>query len=152
ARAGRGAHAMNPRTLLASARAQGGFTLIELAVTAAIVSILALAVLPLAETAVKRARESELRVALRELRKGIDAYKKAWDEGRIEHRADASGSPPPLGARVEGVRDIRAPRGRRLSSRRRLPRAPFPAEPPPAGAWAKRSYASAPDFPAEGTD
>src|SRR5262249_28662185 len=87
----------------ASSAMSRGFTLIELAVTAAIVSILALAVLPLAETAARRARESELRVALRELRQSIDAYKKAWDDGRIERKADETGYPPTLELLVQGV-------------------------------------------------
>jgi len=135
-----------------SAPGHHGFTLIELAVTVAIVSILALSVLPFAETAVKRARESELRSALRELRRGIDAYKKAWDEGRIEHKADDSGYPPTLEALVAGVTDAKDARGRRIYFLRRLPRDPFAPETPPAQAWAKRSYASAPDFPSEGSD
>jgi general secretion pathway protein G len=131
---------------------QRGFTLIELAVTAAIVSILALAVLPLAENAARRARESELRFSLRELRLAIDAYKKAWDEGHIEHKADDSGYPPTLDALVNGVRDIKDPSGRRMYFLRRMPRDPFMPETAGATAWAKRSYSSAPDFPSEGND
>lgn len=131
-----------------------GFTLIELVITAAIVSILALAALPLAEAAARRAKESDLRAALREIRGGLDAYKRAWDEGRIERKADDSGYPPRLEALVEGVRDIKDPRGRSIYFLRRLPRDPLAAEAALAAAetWGKRSYSSPPDFPAEGAD
>jgi general secretion pathway protein G len=131
-----------------------GFTLIELVVTAAIVSVLALAVLPFAETAARRAKESELRSALREIRGALDAYRKAWDEGRIERKLDDSGFPPTLEALVEGVRDARDARGRRIYFLRRLPRDPFAADAAlgAADSWGKRSYASPPDFPAEGAD
>jgi general secretion pathway protein G len=130
-----------------------GFTLIELVITAAIVSVLALAVLPFAETAVRRAKESDLRAALREIRGALDAHKKAWDEGRIERKLDDSGYPPSLEALVQGVRDVKDARGRRIYFLRRLPRDPF-ADTALAAAdsWGKRSYASPPDFPAEGAD
>ena len=131
-----------------------GFTLIELVVTAAIVSVLALAALPLAEAASRRAKEAELRAALRELRTAIDAYKKAWDDGRIEHKADDSGYPPTLRSLVEGVRDVKDARARRIYFLRRLPRDPFndEAELASADLWGKRSYASGPDEPFEGAD
>ena len=130
-----------------------GFTLIELMVTVTIVSILALAVLPFAETAARRAKEAELRAALRDMRKAIDAYKKAWDDGRIEHRVGEAGYPATLETLVEGVRDPKDPAGRRLYFLRRIPRDPFSAdEGRAAAAWGKRSYASPPDFPSEGSD
>ena len=58
-------------------RRQTGFTLIELVVTMAIVGILASVAMPLAEVSMQRARESELRSALRQIREGLDAYKRA---------------------------------------------------------------------------
>jgi general secretion pathway protein G len=130
-----------------------GFTLIELVITAAIVSVLALAVLPFAETAARRAKETELRAALREIRGALDAHKTAWDQGRIEHKVDDSGYPPTLQALVQGVRDAKDPKGRNIYFLRRLPRDPF-ADTALAAAdtWGKRSYASPPDFPAEGAD
>jgi general secretion pathway protein G len=131
-----------------------GFTLVELVITAAIVSVLALAVLPFAEKATQRAKESELRSSLRELRLAIDAYKKAWDEGRIEHKLDDSGYPPTLDALVQGVRDAKDPKGRKIYFLRRLPRDPFAADPALAAGdtWGKRSYDSPPDAPFEGAD
>ena len=59
----------------------------------AIVAILASAARPLSELNVKRAKELELRRALREIREGLDAYKQASEDGRIERRVGDSGYP-----------------------------------------------------------
>jgi general secretion pathway protein G len=132
----------------------GGFTLIELVVTIAILGVLALAVLPMAETAVKRARESELRSNLREIRAALDAYKRAWDEGRVPRAIGQSGYPPRLEILVQGVADPKDPKGARIYFLRRLPRDPFHDDPvaPATATWGKRSYASPPDSPFEGED
>jgi general secretion pathway protein G len=137
------------RTSLAS-----GFTLIEVVITVAIVGLLASIAVPMVELAVKRGKEVELRGALREIRTAIDAYKKAWDEGRIERKVGDSGYPPRLEILVEGVEDAKSPNRSRLYFLRRLPRDPFaPASLTPASAtWGKRSYASPPDAPSEGAD
>ena len=74
-----------------SASKNRGFTLVELLVTLTIVSILALAVLPLAKTAVKREREITLRRNLRMMREAIDAYKKLADEKAFEFDEDTEG-------------------------------------------------------------
>ena len=71
-----------------------GFTLIELMIVVVIMAVLATAALPLRELMVKREKEQELRVALRQIRSAIDAYKQATDEGRITKKADESGYPP----------------------------------------------------------
>ncbi len=70
-----------------SARGQPsrGFTLIELVVTVAIVALLSTVAFPLAEVAVKRSKEQELRLALREIRSALDAYMQAVEEGRVVH-------------------------------------------------------------------
>ena len=73
-----------------------GFTLIELIVTVAIVGLLATAAFPLAEMAARRSKEQDLRLALREIRDGIDTYKAAYDQGRIERVAGQTGYPPDL--------------------------------------------------------
>lgn len=130
-----------------------GFTLIELVITVAIVAILASAALPLSQVAVQRAKEQELRTALRQIREAVDAYKQMADEGRIGRKADGSGYPPSLDVLVAGVEDIKSPQKKRLYLMRRLPRDPFaPAELSAAESWGKRSYASPPDAPREGDD
>jgi general secretion pathway protein G len=132
----------------------GGFTLIELMITVAIVAILALGLVPLGELAVQRAKESDLRVGLRQIRSALDAYKKAADEGRIERKADASGYPPTLDVLAEGVPDQKSPDRRRIYFLRRIPRDPFSGEPdlPAARTWGLRSYESPPDSPRPGKD
>ena len=126
----------------------GGFTLIELLITVAIVAILASAARPLSELNVKRAKELELRRALREIRDGLDAYRQAAEDGRIERRVGDSGYPRRLEDLFEGVDDRRAPNKQRIYFLRRLPRDPMT----PDGQWGLRSYASPPDSPAPGDD
>jgi general secretion pathway protein G len=132
----------------------GGFTLIELVITVAIVGILAMVAMPLAETAAKRHKEGELRAALRELRSGIDAYRRAIDEGKIEKKVDESGYPRRLEDLVQGVVNIQDPARGKLYILRRLPRDPFSDDPALTAAqtWGKRSYASPPEAPLEGAD
>jgi general secretion pathway protein G len=131
-----------------------GFTLIELVITVAIVAVLASVAMPLHEVVAQRAKEQDLRRALREIREAIDAYKEAADEGRVEKRVGQSGYPPSLPALVEGVIDQKNPRKERVYFLRRIPRDPFTIDPQVADAdtWGKRSYASPPNEPAEGED
>ncbi len=131
-----------------------GFTLIELLVTLAILALLGTMVVPVAQITSQRRDEAELRRALREIRAGIDAYKRASDEGRVAKALGATGYPPRLEMLVEGVRDMRSPKEARIYFMRRLPRDPFHTDPetPDADTWGKRSYASEPDEPKEGED
>lgn len=130
-----------------------GFTLLEMLITVAMIGVLATIALPVGELVARRAKEQELRVALRQVRTGIDAYKKAWDDGRVEKKADESGYPRTLRHLVEGVPDIKTPDRRPIFFLRRLPRDPFAsAELKPEETWGKRSYASPPSAPAEGAD
>ncbi len=135
-------------------RARHGFTLIELLVTLAILGLLGTLVLPVAEVTVQRRDEQELRRGLREIRAGLDAYKKAADEGRVARAADASGYPARLELLVQGVPDLRSPKQAKIYFMRRLPRDPFTPERDldDAATWGKRSYASEPDQPQEGDD
>jgi general secretion pathway protein G len=150
---GKGKDRSNRSPLLLTPRASRGFTLIELIITVAIVAILASAVLPLSQLAVQRAKEQELRTALRQIREAIDAYKAAADEGRVGRRSDESGYPPSLEVLAMGVEDIKSPQKKAIYLLRRLPRDPFaPTDMPAAETWGKRSYASPPDAPAEGED
>jgi general secretion pathway protein G len=131
-----------------------GFTLIELLVTLAILALLGTIVAPAAQVTVQRRDELQLRRSLREIRLGIDAYKKASDEGRIAKSAGATGYPPKLEVLVDGVPDLRNPKHAKIFFLRRLPRDPFNPEPEQSDAqtWAKRSYASEAADPREGDD
>jgi prepilin-type N-terminal cleavage/methylation domain-containing protein len=131
-----------------------GFTLIELLVTLAILGLLGTMVAPVASMAVQRRHEQDLRQALREIRLGLDAYKKAGDEGRIAKAAGATGYPARLELLVEGVVDQRSPKKAKIYFLRRLPRDPFSDDPDreDAQTWGKRSYASEAKEPKEGDD
>jgi len=131
-----------------------GFTLIELLVTLAILALLGAMAVPVGQTVIQRRNEGTLRASLREIRAGIDAYKKAGDEGRIAKAAGATGYPPRLELLAEGVVDQRSPKKLKIYFLRRLPRDPFNADPALSDAqtWGKRSYASEAKEPREGDD
>ncbi len=135
-------------------RRSAGFTLIELVVTVAIVGILASIAAPLGALSAQRAKEQELRLALRQIRGALDAYKQAVDDGRIERRADGTGYPATLALLADGVTDVSRPDGRKLYFLRRVPRDPFHPDPELAAqqTWGLRAYASPPDAPAQGDD
>jgi general secretion pathway protein G len=130
-----------------------GFTLIELLVTLAILALLGTLVVPTAQVAIQRRNEQELRSALREIRQGIDAYKKAYDEGRVAKSLQSTGYPKSLELLVEGVPDLRSPKRAKIFFLRRVPRDPFSdGAVDAAQGWGKRSYASEANEPREGDD
>lgn len=132
-----------------------GFTLIELVVTLVIVALLSTVALPLSELAVQRQHEQELRAALRDIRSAIDAYKQAWDEGRIPTSVGKSGYPASLALLIEGVDDPSDPNAKnKIYFLRRVPRDPFATDASLSAidTWGKRSYASSADSPQEGED
>ncbi|MGH7340586.1 MAG: type IV pilin protein [Candidatus Rokuibacteriota bacterium] len=126
----------------------------ELVITVAIVGILASIALPLGELVVRRSKEQDLRASLRQIREGIDAYKRAADEGKVEKKADESGYPRTLDALVNGVEDVKSPGKTKVYFLRRLPRDPLnpDADRRSVETWGKRSYASPPNAPSEGAD
>jgi len=131
-----------------------GFTLIELLVTLAILALLGTLVVPVTQVTVQRKQEQELRRALREIRHGIDEYKKAHDEGRIARVLNSTGYPKTLDTLVEGVPDLRHPKNAKIFFLRRIPRDPFNSDSglSETQSWGKRSYASEADEPREGDD
>ncbi|WP_335340227.1 hypothetical protein [Collimonas arenae] len=102
----------------------------------------------------QRHQEQELRRILWEIRSGIDAYKRAADEGRIPKSLGASGYPKNLDILVEGVADQRDPKRSKIFFLRRIPSDPMAANSNEDGAltWGKRSYASEANDPQEGDD
>ena len=133
---------------------RAGFTLIELVITVAIVGVLALLAAPLLEVTAQRHKETELHLALRQIREAIDAYHQAVQDKKIESPADASGYPPDLDSLVKGVPDITKPDRPMIYFLRRLPRDPMNPDATLSAAetWGKRSYASPPDAPSPGED
>lgn len=133
-------------------QAHRGFSLIELLVVMAVMGVLAMAAMPMAEMSVQRDRERELRHALWEIRDAIDTYRRAVETGSIPREPGKSGYPPSLRVLTEGVPDAKQP-GRTLYFLRRLPRDPF-ADPslPAEATWSVRSYGSPPDRPEPGDD
>lgn len=131
-----------------------GFTLIEIVVTLALISILAMTALPLFEVSTVRLKETELKLALRQIRTAIDNYKAAVDSGKIARVAGESGYPPSLQILVTGVENIKDINSSRLVFLRHLPRDPFfpDATQPSDSTWSSRSYGSPPDEPVAGSD
>jgi general secretion pathway protein G len=131
-----------------------GFTLIELIVTVMIVAILATGAMPVMQLTVKRNQEMELRTNLRQIRTAIDAYKKAFDEGKIKKTLEDSGYPPTLETLELGVQDQTSPQKKILRFIRRIPRDPMSnnKEASAIESWGKRSYLSEASSPSEGVD
>lgn len=116
---------------------EAGLTLIELIIVCTMLSILSLAVLPVAKFEVKRRKELELRRDLWEIRAAIDAYKDAADKGGIQTKADSNNYPPDLDTLVNGV-DIQTKRVRFL---RKIPVDPMTG----TTDWGMRSNQDEPD-------
>jgi len=131
-----------------------GFTLIELVVTVAIVSILASGILPIAKLVAQREKEKELRASLRNMREAIDTYKKFFDEGRIRKTLGQSGYPTSLVVLTEGVVDEKDPEKHKIRFLRKIPVDPMSADPniPAEQTWGLRSYASEANDPQAGND
>lgn len=133
---------------------QSGFSFIELIVSVVIIGTLATVAVPFVETTVRREKERELRIALRDIRQAIDAYKLAASSGKIAVREDQSGYPPSLIELVSGVDDISRPNAAKLYFIRKIPRDPFYADAnqPAIKTWGLRSFQSSPEQPREGDD
>ncbi len=106
-------------------RREFGLTLVELIVAFTIMMLLTALSLPLARYKVRREKERELRLALREIRSAIDRYKDTCEKGGIEKKLGAECYPESLEQLVEGVKLANDPTGRKIRFLRRLPRDPF---------------------------
>jgi general secretion pathway protein G len=125
------------RRLVAGTRQEDGLTFVELIVTVTILSILAMAAVPVARFMVKRQNERELRRDLWMIRDGIDKYKDAADRGAFQTKVDSQGYPPDLQALVTGV-DVQ---GKKLKFLRRIPVDPMTGK----AEWGMRSMQDDPD-------
>ena len=152
--AGRAGAADRSMIAISAVRSRKGFTFIELMMTLAIMGVLVLVAVPMAQISVQRDKERDLRQALSQIREALDAYKRAADQGRIATRIGESGYPRTLDELVEGVPDQRSPSRQQLYFLRSLPRDPMhpDQEVKASETWGLRSYASPPDDPREGVD
>lgn len=116
-------------------RRESGFTLAELVTVAAILTILATVTLPVAKFTVKRQKEAELRLALREMRYAIDEYKRYVDAGLIQKDLGAEGYPKKLEVLVEGE-EVVGQVDKKLKLLRRVPVDPMTGK----EEWGMRSY------------
>jgi general secretion pathway protein G len=115
-----------------------GFTLAELVMVAALIAVLSTIALPVAKFTVKRGKEAELRLALRQIRTAIDEYKRLSDQGLIPVKIGGEGYPESLDELVEGVEIVGQETERRFL--RRIPDDPMTDED-----WVLRSYQDDPD-------
>jgi general secretion pathway protein G len=118
-------------------RGERGLTLIELLVTVSILSILALAAIPVARFTIKREKERELHRDLWTMRDAIDHYKDAADRGAFQTKLDSQNYPPDLETLVTGV-DVQ---GKKVKFLRRIPEDPMTGNTD----WGLRSMQDDPD-------
>lgn len=128
-------HQVHPGRFAKSAK---GFTLLELIVTAAILSILTMMALPLARVTIQREREKELRRALWDMRDAIDRYKDAADRGMFQTKLDSQNYPPTLEELTKG---IEAQGGKKIKFLRAIPMDPMTK----TKEWGLRSMQDDPD-------
>ena len=131
-----------------------GFSYIELIFTLAILSLIISAASPVFETIKKRERETELKINLRQIRTAIDAYKLAYDAGRILNVENESGYPKTLNDLVVGVPNELSPTKESIYFLRAIPPDPMYQgnKVSPELTWGKRSYDSSAEDPHEGRD
>ena len=104
----------------------------------ALIALLSTMVLPVAKFTVKRRKEAELHLALRQVRTAIDEYKRLSDQGLIPVKIGGEGYPEDLEELVEGVEIVGQETKRRFLRR-------IPIDPMTHDDWELRSYQDDPD-------
>lgn len=117
-----------------------GFTMVELAVVAAMIAILAAMAVPVARYSLRRQKELELRHQLRTMREAIDKYKQLSDAGLIPLELGGEGYPPELEALTKGV-ELIGQLKKKQKFLRRIPIDPMTGK----AEWGLRSYQDEPD-------
>jgi general secretion pathway protein G len=128
---------MTSRSIFGARTKSRGFTLIELIVATAILTILTGLAVPLVRVTIKRQREHDLREDLWDLRDAIDRYKDAADRSAFQIKVGSDGYPPDLETLVTGV-DVQ---GKKLRFLRRIPIDPMTSK----ADWGLRAMQDDPD-------
>lgn len=103
-----------------AACSMAGMTLIELIVACGILVTVSAMAVPMARVQIKRAKETELRRDLIEMRDAIDRYKDAADQNLIKVEVGTEGYPPDLETLENPVQLAGAP-DRRVRFLRKIP-------------------------------
>lgn len=120
---------------------EAGFTMVEMAIVAAMVTILSVMAIPVARYALKRQNEVELRYQLRLIRNSIDRFKQYCDAGLLpQPGVDSECYPPDLETLVEGV-DLIGQVNKKMKFLRRIPMDPMTKKPE----WGLRSFQDEPN-------
>ena len=125
---------------------RNGFTLLEIIIVITILSVLTAAAIPMVRNTVRREREAELRLALRQLRQAIDRYREYVERTPnaipIEWRTE-SRYPKELKLLVDGFTpaNVVGTSDARVRFLRRLPIDPLTG----TTEWGMRSYKDKPD-------
>ena len=123
-----------------SRRREAGFTMVEVAIVAVMVAILAGMVIPVARYSLRRQKELELKHQLRTMREAIDKYKQLSDAGLIPLEIGGEGFPPDLETLAKGV-DLVGQVKKKQRFIRKLPIDPMTGK----AEWGLRSYQDEPD-------
>ena len=86
---------LSPRLPVSPSQGAFGFSLVELVITVAVLSILTLGVIPLVQVSAKRQKELQLRDALRQMREAIDQFHRealAGAQYQVNPQAGTGGS------------------------------------------------------------
>lgn len=104
---------------------QRGLTLVELVVAYTIMIVLSAMAVPLVKVKLRVQKERDLKYALRDMRKAIDKYKDACDQGLFgAMKMGTFCYPESLDILVEGVKTQSAD-GKKMKFLRRIPEDPF---------------------------